>query len=331
MSKLNIPISILNLVPIRAHSNAKEAVDQMTRLAQHAEQLGYKRYWIAEHHNAQNLVSSATVLLMSHVLQHTNHIEVGSGGIMLPNHAPLIVAEQFGTLATIYPDRVSLGLGRAPGTDMFTASALRRDKHDGVYSFPKDIEQLLHYFGPEHEQGHVKAFPGVDTNVPIVVLGSSTDSAHLAARLGLPYAFASHFAPQQMKDAIQIYRNLFTPSKYLDKPYVMVGTNAIVADTDEEAERLSHSMYQMFLSVIRNSRQPLSEPVEDLKAIWSPMEKQLALNFTTSSFIGSKESVKAQIEAFQEEFNADEFIVVSYIYDEQKQHYSYQLLKEIMQ
>lgn len=329
LANIKVPVSILNLAPVRKDSTNKEAVEQMTALAQLAEELDYRRYWIAEHHNTPNLVSSATSILIGHVLQHTKTIEVGSGGIMLPNHAPLVVAEQFGTLATIYPNRVSLGLGRAPGTDMMTASALRRDRHDSVYTFPDEVKDLLQYFGPEEKQGYVKAYPGADTNVPIYILGSSTDSAHLAARLGLPYAFASHFAPEQMKEAIQIYRNLFTPSEYLKEPYVMVGTNVIIGETDEEAEYLATTMHQMFLSIIRNARIPMQPPVENMDALWSPQEKLMAMSRTATGFIGSEETVKAQLEAFQEEFNVDEFIAVSYIYDIDKQHESYRKFKAL--
>ncbi|MGV2875067.1 LLM class flavin-dependent oxidoreductase [Macrococcus capreoli] len=329
MSNINIPVSILNLAPVRKGDTNKDAIDQVVALAQLAEELGYNRYWIAEHHNTPSLVSSATTILMSHVLQNTKTIPVGSGGIMLPNHAPLVVAEQIGTLATIYPNRLNLGLGRAPGTDMMTASALRRDRHDSVYTFPEEIQELLKYFGPEEKQGFVKAYPGADTNVPIYVLGSSTDSAHLAARLGLPYAFAGHFAPEQMKEAIAIYRNLFQKSEYLDQPYVMVGTNVIIGETDEEAEYLATSTHQFFLSVVRNSRLPLQPPVEDMDLLWTAQEKQMAMSRTRTGFIGSKETVKKELQAFQDEYNVDELIVVSYIYDLDKLYQSYRWLKEI--
>ncbi|WP_414046211.1 LLM class flavin-dependent oxidoreductase [Macrococcus equi] len=329
MPNINIPISILNLAPVRKGDTNKDAIDQAIALAQYAEELGYNRYWIAEHHNTPSLVSSATTILMSHVLQNTKSIQVGSGGIMLPNHAPLVVAEQIGTLATIYPDRVNLGLGRAPGTDMMTASALRRNRHDSVYTFPEEIQELLTYFGPEEKQGFVKAYPGANTNVPIYVLGSSTDSAHLAARLGLPYAFAGHFAPEQMKEAITIYRNLFQKSDYLDKPYVMVGTNVIIGETDEEAEYLATTTHQFFLNVIRNTRMPLQPPVEDMDALWTLQEKQMAMSRTVTRFVGSKATVKQKIQDFQNEFNVDELIVVSYIYDIEKLYRSYRWLKEI--
>ncbi|BGE82255.1 hypothetical protein SPETJ133_12100 [Staphylococcus petrasii] len=241
----NMKFSALNLVPIKEGQSDKDAINDMVALAQKLDELDYERYWIAEHHNAPNLVSSATALLIQHTLEHTQNIKVGSGGIMLPNHAPLIVAEQFGTMETLFPNRVNLGLGRAPGTDMMTASALRRDQHNGVYAFPEEVEQLQTYFGPGNKQAYVRAYPAVGKNVPLYILGSSTDSAHLAARKGLPYVFAGHFALQQMKEAIQIYKELFEPSEVLQEPYMIVCLNAIVAETDEEAEYLASTLAQV--------------------------------------------------------------------------------------
>lgn len=265
VTQLNIPVSALNLVPIRKGTDANQAIEDMVELAQALDQFGYNRYWIAEHHNTTSLVSSATVILMKHVLENTENIRVGSGGIMLPNHAPLVVAEQFGTMATIYPDRLDLGLGRAPGTDMMTADALRRSSHDAVFQFPKDIEDLLTYFGPEEEQHFVRAFPGIGTEVPLYILGSSPNSAQLAARLGLPYVFAAHFAPKFLEEALTIYREEFQPSAYLDKPYVMVGLNVIAQDTDEEAFFEATTMQQFFLNIIRGSHDTLQPPVEDMR------------------------------------------------------------------
>lgn len=326
----HFPISALNLVPLRKEESEQEAIQNMVQLAQHVEKLGYERYWIAEHHNAPNLVSSATALLIQHTLEHTDSIMVGSGGIMLPNHAPLVVAEQFGTMATMFPNRLNLGLGRAPGTDMMTASALRRDSHKGVYTFGDDIKQLLKYFGPEEDQSYVRPYPGVDTNIPIYVLGSSTDSAHLAARLGLPYVFAAHFAPQQMAQAIEIYRDLFEPSEYLDKPRVTVCLNVIIGETDEEATYLSSTMHLMFLGIVRNSRLPLQPPTDQLENIWSPQEKYMAQDKTNTSFIGSEETVKKQFLAFQEKYNVDEIMAVSYIYDLDKQYKSFESFKKVV-
>lgn len=330
MTNIQIPVSVLNLAPIREGKDSKQAIEDLVDLAQATEEMGYKRYWIAEHHNTPTLVSSATSLLIKHTLEHTNTIRVGSGGIMLPNHAPLVVAEQFGTMATIYPDRVDLGLGRAPGTDMMTASALRRSKNDSVYTFPEDVQQLLTYFGPLEDQSYVKAYPGVETNIPIYILGSSTDSAYLAAELGLPYVFASHFAPRYMEDAIRIYRARFKPSQYLDKPYMMICLNVIAAETDEEAEFLSTTMKQFFLNVVRGTQMKLSPPVEDLNSLWNPMEKEAAEGMSSVTLMGSKETVKGQFKQFQDKYNVDEIMAVSYIYDEDKQKRSYEILKEIV-
>jgi luciferase family oxidoreductase group 1 len=329
MTNIQIPVSVLNLAPIREGKDSRQAIEDLADLAQATEEMGYKRYWIAEHHNTPTLVSSATAILIKHALEHTKTIRVGSGGIMLPNHAPLVVAEQFGTMATIYPDRVDLGLGRAPGTDMMTANALRRSKNDSVYTFPDDVKQLLAYFGPLEEQSYVKAHPGVETNIPIYILGSSTDSAYLAAELGLPYVFASHFAPRWMEDAIRIYRANFKPSKYLEKPYMMVCLNVIAAETDEEAEFLSTTMKQFFLNVVRGTSMKLSPPVKDLDSIWNPMEKEAAEGMSSVTFMGSKETVRGQLEQFQDMYNVDEIMAVSYIYDEEKQKRSYEIFKEI--
>jgi luciferase family oxidoreductase group 1 len=330
MATINIPVSVLNLAPIRKGQNPGQAIESMVELAQAVESMGYHRYWIAEHHNTATLVSSATSILIKHVLEHTNTIHVGSGGIMLPNHSPLVVAEQFGTMATIYPNRVDLGLGRAPGTDMMTASALRRSKNDSVYTFPDDVKALLTYFGPEEQQSYVKAYPGVGTNIPIYILGSSTDSAYLAASLGLPYVFASHFAPRFMEEAISIYRNRFQPSEYLDKPYMMVCLNVVAAESDEEAEFLSTTMQQFFLNVVRGTQNPLQPPVENLDELWTPMEKQMAESKQSVTLLGSKETVRKQLTAFQDYYNVDELMAVSYIFDTEKQKRSYEILKEIV-
>jgi luciferase family oxidoreductase group 1 len=331
MGTFNIPVSVLNLAPIRQGQNPKQAIEEMVSLAQATEKMGYERYWIAEHHNSPTLVSSATAILIKHALEHTNTIKVGSGGIMLPNHSPLVVAEQFGTMATIYPNRVELGLGRAPGTDMMTASALRRSKNDSVYTFPEDVKALLTYFGPEEHQGYVRAYPGVETNVPIYILGSSTDSAYLAASLGLPYVFASHFAPKFMGEAIKIYRDRFQPSEYLDKPYMMVCLNVIAAESDEEAKYLQTTMQQFFLNVVRGSRNPLQPPVESMDGIWNPMEEEMSKSMSSVTLLGSKETIRQQLESFQEFYAVDEIMAVSYIYDPEKQKRSYEIFKEVVE
>ncbi|SFL33123.1 luciferase family oxidoreductase, group 1 [Gracilibacillus orientalis] len=330
MTNINIPVSVLNLVPIRKGNGPKEAIDQMVELAQAVDEMGYERYWIAEHHNTTTLVSSATTILMKHTLDNTKKIRVGSGGVMLPNHAPLTVAEQFGTMATIYPDRLDLGLGRAPGTDQLTASALRRSKEDPVNTFPKDVQSLLTYFGAEEQQGYVKAFPGINTNIPIYILGSSPDSAHLAAKLGLPYVFASHFAPRHMEEAISIYRKEFQASQYLNKPYMMVCLNVIAAETDEEAQFESTTMQQFFLNVVQGAKTPLSPPVKNMDELWTMQEKNVVSSMASAVLQGSKESIREQLTNFQEKYQVDELMAISYIYDTEKQKKSYQILKEVV-
>lgn len=328
----DIKLSALNLVPIREGQDDKDAINDMVKLAQGLDELGYERYWIVEHHNAPNLVSSATALLIQHTLEHTERIKVGSGGIMLPNHAPLIVAEQFGTMETLFPHRVDLGLGRAPGTDMMTASALRRDQHNGVYQFPEEVEQLEKYFGPGNQQAYVRAYPAVGKNVPLYILGSSTDSAHVAARRGLPYVFAGHFAPQQMKEAIQIYKELFEPSDVLSEPYVIVCLNVIVSDTDTHAEYLASTMAQVMVSITRGRMQPVQSPTDDLKGLLTPREYELAKQRFSGSLIGSEDSVKRQLEGFIKEYGEiDELMAISYIYDQDKQLESYQRLQKVIQ
>ncbi|KAB2336311.1 LLM class flavin-dependent oxidoreductase [Cytobacillus depressus] len=330
MANIKIPVSILNLAPIREGQSAKDAIDAMVDLAKAAEKMGYTRYWIAEHHNTPTLVSSATSILINHTLEHTDHIRVGSGGIMLPNHSPLVVAEQFGTMATIYPNRLDLGLGRAPGTDMLTANALRRSKNDSVYTFPEDVQALLTFFGPEEQQSYVKAYPGIGTEIPIYILGSSTDSAFLAAKLGLPYVFASHFAPRFMEEAIAIYRNRFQPSEYLNSPYMMVCLNVIAAESDEEAKFESTTMQQFFLNVVRGSQNMLRPPVASMEQIWSPQEREAVHSMSNVTLLGSKDSIKKQLTSFQEKYNVDEIMAVSYIFDPDKQKRSYEILKEVV-
>ena len=330
MTQINIPVSVLDLAPIRQGEDQRQAIQSVVDLAKETEKLGYERFWISEHHNTPNLVSSATVILIKHVLEHTESIRIGAGGVMLPNHVPLVVAEQFGTMETIYPGRLDLGLGRAPGTDMLTASALRRSKgHDTVYTFPNDVQSLLTYFGPANQQGHVKAFPGVDTNVPIYILGSSTDSARLAANLGLPYVFASHFAPRHMEDAISLYRENFKPSPYLDKPYVMICLNVVIDENDQTAEREFTTTQQFFLNVIRGAAQPLQPPVDDIASIWTPQEKLAVESMTNESWVGSKDTVRKKMIQFQTKYHVDEIIAVSYIFDRDKQYESYRQLKNI--
>lgn len=321
-------LSVLNLAPVRAGQNHAQAIEAMVRLAQNAERLGYARYWIAEHHNMANLASSSTQLLIGHTLAQTERIRVGSGGVMLPNHSPLMVAEQYGTLATIYPGRVDLGLGRAPGTDQITAAALRRNERDVSLNFPHDVRQLQRYFGPPEIQGPVRAFPGVGLDVPLYILGSSTESAYLAAELGLPYVFAAHFAPRFLEAALEIYRREFKPSAVLDRPEVIVALNVIAAGSDEEAQYLATTQQQFFLNVVRHSGQPLQPPVESMEGLWTEAEQAVARQMLGCSLIGGPDSIAAQYEALQARLRADELMVVSYIFDEAKQADSYRLLRE---
>ena len=331
MSNIQIPVSVLNLAPIRKGQGPKEAIDAMVDLAQATEKMGYTRYWVAEHHNTPTLVSSSTSILIKHILEHTENIRVGSGGIMLPNHSPLVVAEQFGTMATIYPNRLDLGLGRAPGTDMMTANALRRSQNDSVYTFPEDVKALLTYFGPAERQSYVKAYPGVETGVPLYILGSSTDSAYLAAKLGLPYVFASHFAPRYMEEAISIYRSRFQPSEYLESPYMIVCLNVVGAESVEEAKYESTTMQQFFLNVVRGSQNPLSPPVENMDSLWSLPEKEMAKSMSSVTLLGDKDSIREQLSSFQEKYNVDELMAVSYIFDPEKQKRSYEILREVVE
>lgn len=321
-------LSILNLAPVRQGQTPKQAIDSLVNLAQFAEKLGVARYWIAEHHNMPYLVSSATQLLISHVLSHTKTLKVGSGGVMLPNHSPLIVAEQYGTLATIYPNRVELGLGRAPGTDPVTAQALRRNMADVSHNFAEDIGQLQRYFGDE--KSRVNAYPAIGTKVPMYILGSSTASAYLAGDLGLPYAFASHFAPKFLSQAVQIYRHHFRPSDVLDKPYVIVGANAIVADDDDTANFLATSSQQFFLNVVRGSQNPLLPPVHNMDELWHPQEKAMAQSMHACALVGSKDTVYQQLSAIDKAVQPDELMAVSYIFDEDLQFDSYQKLDEVV-
>lgn len=331
MTKLNIPVSVLDLGPVRQGSSIADAIEDMKVLAKKVEELGYNRFWIAEHHNTPTLVSSATTTLMQHVLSHTDSIRVGSGGVMLPNHSPLVVAEQVGTLAQIYPDRLDLGLGRAPGTDMATAFALRRSHDtDSVFSFPEDIKTLQQYFGPLGEQGQVKASVAIGTEVPIYVLGSSHNSAYLAAELGLPYYFASHFAPRMMGEAIEIYRANFKPSQYLAEPYMGVCLNVIADETDEAAHKELTTLHQLFLNIVRGTSNPLMPPVESMDGMWNMHEEMNVKETTSMTFVGSKASVKEQFEDFQARYNVDEIMAISYIYDKDKQYRSYEIFKEIV-
>lgn len=321
--------SILNLAPLREGESFAHAVDNLVDLARLAERTGYTRYWIAEHHNMPYLASSATSLLIGRVLDRTSTIRVGSGGVMLPNHSPFLVAEQYGTLATLYPNRVDLGLGRAPGTDPATARAIRRHQDDFAISFPSDIQQLQFCFSDEEREG-VRAYPAKGLNIPLYILGSSTESAYLAGEMGLPYAFASHFAPRFLEQAVQIYRQTFKPSAVLDKPKVIVGLNAVIADTDEEANLLATTSLQFFLNVVTGERSGMKPPVADIERLVPPHILNMAKSMTACSVIGSPATVKAQLQALQDKVRADELMAVSYIYDKDKQARSYETFAQVV-
>jgi len=325
-----IPLSVLELAVVKEGGNAGSAIADTVQVAQHVEQLGYKRIWLAEHHNMEHIASSATAVLIGHVAGHTKHIRVGSGGIMLPNHTPLIVAEQFGTLESIYPGRIDLGLGRAPGTDQLTAYAIRRNNMNAAFQFPDDVKELQQFFHEDNMDNKVRAFPGEGLNIPIWILGSSTDSAHLAAQLGLPYAFASHFAPAQLQAAIAIYKREFRPSEQLKEPYVIAGVNVIAGQTDAEAEILSTSLYRMFIGILTDKRQPLQPPVASLDAYWNPEIQYAVDRMTACTFVGNKETIRQKLTAFIDEVGIDELIVASYIYDQQKKLESFRLLSEAL-
>ncbi|MBM7454210.1 luciferase family oxidoreductase group 1 [Oceanisphaera litoralis] len=321
----SVKLSILDLVHIRAGHNTADALADSVAVARHAEQLGFERFWLAEHHNLDGIASSATAVLVGHIAGHTSRIRVGSGGIMLPNHPPLVVAEQFGTLATLYPDRIDLGLGRAPGTDQDTMRALRRRPEDGA-DFPEQVQQLQQLLGPVRHGQKLMAIPGAGTEVPIWLLGSSLFSAQLAAQMGLPYAFASHFAPRMMLEAAQLYRQQFRPSAVLSEPYLTVGVPAIVADTDEEAAFLATTPQQKVLSLLRGDTRMLQPPVTDMARLWLPHEQNGVESFLGAAVVGSPERVAHQLEALLARTGANELMIVSDIYDQGARHHSLSLL-----
>jgi len=287
-----IPISVLELATVTEGGNPGTAIAGTVKVAKHAESLGYQRIWMAEHHNMKHIASSATSVLIGHVAGKTNTIRVGSGGIMLPNHSPLVIAEQFGTLETIYPGRIDLGLGRAPGTDQFTAMALRRNNMGTSTEFPADVRQLQTYFSKDNFNARVRAFPGEGLEIPLWILGSSTDSAYLAAQMGLPYAFAAHFAPAQFRSAIKIYRNNFKPSKQLDSPYVMACVNVIGAETNEEAEFLKSSLIRLFVGIITNTRNPLQPPGDLPESYQNPDVRAFVNSMLSCTFTGNRDTLR---------------------------------------
>lgn len=322
--------SVLDLAPITAGSNPTEALQRSLALARHVERLGYERYWLAEHHNMRGIASAATAVVIGHIAGGTQSIRVGAGGIMLPNHAPLVIAEQFGTLASLYPGRIDLGLGRAPGTDGLTSQALRRTLTGNVDDFPRDVVELQHYLQPPQEGQRVLAVPGYGTQVPLWILGSSLFGAQLAAMLGLPFAFASHFAPQAMEQAMAIYRDRFEPSAQLSEPYLMLGYNVCAAATDEEAQLLRSSSLQSFINLRRGNPGQLPPPKADFEASLSPQEQQMLAELGRCAAVGSPASVKAQMEAFIAATEADELILVCSVFDQAARLKSYEIAAEVM-
>jgi len=327
---INAPLSILDLAPITDGGDAARALRNSLDLAQHAEGWGYRRYWVAEHHNMDGVASSATAVLVGYIAGATKTIRVGSGGVMLPNHAPLVIAEQFGTLATLYPGRIDLGLGRAPGTDRLTMRALRRhlaasDEEEG---FPRDVQELQAYLGDGGPDQPVRAIPGIGTRVPIWLLGSSLYSAQLAAYLGLPFAFASHFAPDMLLQALQVYRSTYRPSAEWPRPHAMVGVNVIAAEGDDEAAWLFTSLQQRFLGMQRGQRGPLPRPIDPalLESMWTAQEKHGVQRMLAATAVGSPHSVRRQLDAIVEQTAADELIVAGAIHDHAARLRSYELL-----
>ena len=324
-----IPFSILDLSPISQGATAADALHNSLDLARHAEDWGYHRFWLAEHHNMPGIASAATSVVIGHVAGGTKTIRVGSGGIMLPNHSPLVIAEQFGTLASLYPDRIDLGLGRAPGTDQPTARALRRNMTDTSDNFPRDVEELQSYFEPATPNQKIRAVPGAGLRVPIWLLGSSLFSAQLAAELGLPFAFASHFAPADMMQAVQLYRAQFKPSRQLDRPYAMLGLNVIVAETDAQARYLFSSVQQAFTNLRRGTPGQIPPPIDDIDSYWSPQEKASASMTLLCSAVGSPETVERAVLRFIEVTQPDELITTAHIYDHAARLRSFELLADI--
>jgi luciferase family oxidoreductase group 1 len=328
-----VPISILDLVPVVLGETPSEALRKSLDLAQHAERFGYTRYWVAEHHNMTAIASAATSVVIGYLAGGTSTIRVGSGGIMLPNHSPLVIAEQFGTLESLYPSRIDLGLGRAPGTDQRTLQALRRDP-GRADDFPQDVLELQSLLAPVKPGQTVRAVPGYGTEVPIWILGSSTFGAELAAALGLPYAFASHFAPASLFDSLEIYRAEFKSSKQLSPsnqlgPYAMVGVNVVAADTDEEARRLFTTVQQSFANLLRGRAGKLQPPIDNIEEYWTPPEKRQASRMLEYSIVGSPETVRRGLESFVALTNADELMVVSSLYDHSARVRSYEIVAEI--
>jgi luciferase family oxidoreductase group 1 len=323
-------LSVLDLAPIPVGNDAAQSLRNSLDLAQHAERWGYKRFWLAEHHSMPGIASAATAVVIGHVAAGTSKIRVGAGGIMLPNHSPLTVAEQFGTLESLFPGRIDLGLGRAPGSDQTTARALRRSLNSDPDEFPQDVMELMAYFEPLKEGQRVQAVPGAGLNVPVWILGSSLFGAQLAAALGLPYAFASHFAPAQLMQALDVYRARFKPSKHLDEPYVMVGYNVFAADTDEEAQLLATSMQQAFVNLRSGQPKKLPPPVPGYLQQLHPHDRAILAEVLSCSAIGTRDTVRRELKTFADLTGADEIIVASMIYDHAARRRSYEIAAQAL-
>ncbi|WHF51388.1 LLM class flavin-dependent oxidoreductase [Chryseobacterium gotjawalense] len=321
-------ISVLDLAPVKQNKTIHDTFNDSLDLARMVEKLDYKRFWLAEHHNMASIASSATSVLIGFIANGTQKIRVGSGGIMLPNHSSLVIAEQFGTLESLFPNRIDLGVGRAPGTDGITAKALGRNPMNINQYFPQQIQELQRYFSVENSESLVRAIPGEGCDIPIYMLGSSTDSAWLAAEMGLPYAFAGHFAPQMMETAFEIYHQNYQPSKEFPQPYTIACVNGIAAETDEEAKKLSTTLYQAFVNLIRNDRKPYAPPVDDMDEIWNPMEKAHVMQMLQYSFVGGKETIQKQIAQFQKRFQVDELMITSHIYEHEARLKSYDIIRK---
>ena len=324
-----VPVSILDLAPICLGSDASVALQNTRDLAQHAERWGYQRFWLAEHHNMPGIASAATSVVIGHVAAGTKTIRVGAGGVMLPNHSPLVIAEQFGTLAALFPGRIELGLGRAPGTDGLTARALRRDSDAGAETFSEDVVELQAYFKPVQPGQRIRAVPGAGLEVPLWLLGSSLYSAQLAAALGLPFAFASHFAPDLLQQAVEIYRARFRPSAQLARPYVMLGLNVFAAETDAAARRLFTSVQQAFVNLRRGEPGPLPPPVDTMEGRWSAAEKAMAEHALTYAMVGSPETVRRGIGEFVDRERPDEIMATAMIFDHAARLRSFEILAGI--
>ncbi|GGH01774.1 LLM class flavin-dependent oxidoreductase [Mucilaginibacter phyllosphaerae] len=326
----DLKYSVLDLATVVQGTTPADTFKKSMDVAQLAEKVGYTRYWFAEHHSMAGVASSATAVLIGYIAGGTSKIRVGSGGIMLPNHAPLIVAEQFGTLASLYPGRIDLGLGRAPGTDQVTALAIRGENFNAAHNFPRDIVKLQTYFSAENAGSKVRAIPGEGLEIPIWVLGSSTDSAKVAAAMGLPYAFASHFAPTYFMEAIKIYRDNFKPSEYLKEPYVMVCVNVVAAETDSEAEYLATSVKQFFMGVVTGKRQLLPPPVKTMDNVWNVFEEEAVMQMLAYSFVGGPDKIKTELNSFVAQTGVNEIMATSHIFDHQSRMYSYKVFADVI-